>query len=456
MSERLKALLFILSFGILCIPQESRSQINQKSIYDTINRDDLGNVSDQFQDLFFQAITQSAIENPEKAISILKKAKRLDTNQGVIYFELAKNYNALGDFEEAENNFLRALKERPDDQMIWSQLYKVYEQTKNYPKAIEVAKKLAVFNEAYKIDLAQLYLLNKQYKWALQSLDDIDSKKGRNEFRSALRRKIYRKTDDVNRFIHDLKQKIESEPDNIQNYTDLIDLYIQSHQLEKAYQTGLKLQNRNPDTVETQLAFYKYYLHQGEYSKAVKSMKLLLNNGEIDPELKMDIVKDFSALVKNHPEYEDDLVWVLGEEGSQGNQSNQQLGEYYIGKNNIKAISYFEKALKETPGNFKLIKETLILQNKEKQFAEALKISSEALDIFPSQPFLYLMRGTSQNGLGNYSAAKENLENGLSFVVDNTTLKFKFYKELVKVYKEMGNTKKAMIFQEKANQLKTK
>lgn len=441
--------------GMIFMPVKSRAQIENNSIHDTINQDDLGNVSDKFQDCFFDALTQRAIENYEKAIKALKKCQGLNSEKAVIYFELGENYSALKDYPEAEENFLKALKKQPDDRAILTSLYDVYYQTKNYPKAINTAKKLTAFDINYYEDLANLYLLSADYVLGLKALDRINSKKGQSDYRDALRRRILAKAKGQKGVIAYLKDKIEAAPENTQNYTDLMFAHDQAGQMEKAFQTAEKLQKIHPKAPQPHLVFYKIYRKKGQHNKAVESMKAVLTSETIGNDVKKEVIQDFSDFVKKNPQYENDLVQVLGEEESEGNQSNQQLGEYYIGKNNKKAISFFKKALDETPNNFKLIKETLLLQVKENQFADALKLAKRALGIFPSQPIFYLLRGVSENALENYKPAEESLNTGVDFVIDNPQMKADFYTQLSKAYQGLGNSEKAAAFQQKAANLKT-
>src|SRR5699024_1561753 len=160
-------------------------------------------------------------------------------------------------------------------------------------------------------------------------------------------------------------------PDNMDNYSDLILLYNRLGRQKEAFDTAKTLLDKEPEAVEANLGLYAYYLEQGKNKKAVTAMKALLKDDDLDKDIKKQIIKQFSKLVKTHSEYEDDLIWALGEESSGGHQSNQQLGEYYLGNDNAKALSYFEKALNETPTNFKLIKQTLTLQVKENHYGAA-------------------------------------------------------------------------------------
>ena len=53
--------------------------------------DDLGNVEDNFQQHFFEALKLKAIENYDRAIEELKICLQIKDNDAVVYFELGKN-----------------------------------------------------------------------------------------------------------------------------------------------------------------------------------------------------------------------------------------------------------------------------------------------------------------------------------------------------------------------------
>ena len=59
--------------------------------------DDLGNVSDAFQERFFEGLKQKGIQNYEKALEALSEALNAagddKEQQAVVHFEMAKNHN---------------------------------------------------------------------------------------------------------------------------------------------------------------------------------------------------------------------------------------------------------------------------------------------------------------------------------------------------------------------------
>ena len=181
----------LLLFGILGIPIGVYAQ-------DKPPTNDLGNVSDDFQENFFEALKQKGIENYELALNALDKAKVAakdnQENKAVVYFEKGKNLTALKRFEEAEINYNLVLEWSPEKLDVLEALYDMYYDAKNYKAAIPVVKKLVLQDSDYKEDLANLYHRTKQYDKALLLLDELDEEWGESTYRNALRTQIYRVT----------------------------------------------------------------------------------------------------------------------------------------------------------------------------------------------------------------------------------------------------------------------
>ena len=142
----------ILIFGILFIPQTSYAQVDFNKRPD----DDLGNVEDEFQDYFFEALKQKGIENYDRAVDALQRCLNLDSKQPVIYFELGKNYNKLKNFGAAEDALKKAISMQPDNLWFLDELYDVYFQQDDINNAIKTIKQLVKHHPYYKEDLAAL------------------------------------------------------------------------------------------------------------------------------------------------------------------------------------------------------------------------------------------------------------------------------------------------------------
>ena len=133
----------------------------------------------------------------------------------------------------------------------------------------------------------------------------------------------------------------------------------------------------------------------------------------------------------------------------------EKLGDYYIHKQQKEeALKFYLKGIVKDNNNFSLLKSTLLLQVEFNKFEDASKLSSEALEIFPSQPFLYLANGIANIKLKNITIAVENLELGLDYLFDDPNLEHDFYEQLSIAFTLKGDNKKAKMYTKKALVLK--
>lgn len=445
-------------FGILSIP---KPLLAQETKTDSIQNpsDGLGNVSDAFQENFFEALKQKAIENYELALTALNKAEKVaksPENKAVVYFEMGKNYAYLKQYSQAENNFNKVLKSQGNRLDVLEQLYDLSYQQKDYEKSITLVQKLIPFDEDYKEDLANLYTLTKQYDKALTQLDELDNLWGESDIRNVLRTEIYRATGNTEGAIENLEKKIDNNPKNEQEQLNLIFLYSEQGNTEKAFDAAKTLLKNNPKSQLVHLALYKFYLDEGNPTEALKSMKIVFTSNQIDTESKYKVLGDYIQFVNENPEHEKDLeevVILFSVEN--GGKVYEKIGDYFVAKSNKEqALNYYEKGISEDPDNYNLLKNTLLLQVDFKKYEEAAKLSSEGLEIFPAQALLYLLNGVANNGLQNPDAAIESLETGLDYILEDPKMEHDFYEQLIHAYTAKGETKKATMYSEKAAAIK--
>lgn len=96
---------------------------------------------------------------------------------------------------------------------------------------------------------------------------------------------------------------------------------------------------------------------------------------------------------------------------------------------------------------------TLQAYTENLQFDLLAKKADELTQFYPTQPHYYYYTGLAFNQLQNFEKAKEFLETGLDFVVDDDSLTINFYIQLGEAYNGLGNMKKKETFFTKANDL---
>lgn len=423
------------------------------------NEDDLGNVTDEFQENFFEALKQKAIENYEKAIVALKKCEKLQPENPVVHFELGKNYNLLDNHEAAISSLQKANRIKPNQQWVLAELMEAFYENKNYDEAIIIAKNLVPLDAEYYNNLADLYFKTQKYDELLQLLDRLDAELGVDEFRLGLRQQIYSLTKNTPARIEVVKQAIKANPEDESHYLNLIFIYSEEGMEAEAFAAAEDMKKKFPLSKVVHLALYKFYLDDDKPEDALKSMKIVLAAEEIDVDSKFKVLNDFLLFAAPRPEYEADLKEVIELFSTTENNPRiyQKLGEYFLIKNEKeKALSYFEQGITRDLDNFELLRNTLLLQLDLGRYKEASALSEKALEIFPAQPVLYLIKGTALNLQQEFKKAEEALTFGLDYVIENENMEVDFFDQLSKTYSGLGNEKKASDFLQRAKEIKNK
>ena len=451
MKHKIYILLFF--FGMLLVPQSQYAQVD----FNKKPNDDLGDIEDKFQELFFEALKQKGIENYDRSVEALLKCIELDDSQSVLYYELGKDYIKLKNFGAAEDALKTAVNKQPDNEWYLNALYDLYLLENDNNKAIKTLKQLAEHHPDYKEDLVELYVANKKFNDALKLLDELDVEKGISPVRDYMRNKIYEATGRKKDQIKNLEERVDNNPDNESNYLALIYRYSENNQKEKAFETAKELLKNNPNSQLVHLALYKFYLEDNDTEKAIKSMKIVIQSPQIKSDAKLKVLSDFVNFVSDNPQYEPDLIEATTlVEGTNNANSIVEIAQYYLKKGDKnKALKYYEQALILEPDNFSVLKNSLLLYIDLKQYEMAVDKSNIALQKYPAQAIIYLINGVALNELKKANEAIGVLETGLDYIIDDTKMESDFYTQLSISYTMLNNTVKAKLFSDKAKQLET-
>jgi tetratricopeptide (TPR) repeat protein len=421
--------------------------------------DDLGNVTDAFQENFFEALKQKGIENYELALEALKRAHKSTgndpTQEAVINYEMAKNLTSLKRYDEADESFQKVLATTGDRMDVLESLYDLYYQQRNYEAAIPLVQKLIKKDDDYKEDLANLYHRTKRYNQALELLDELDESWGESVYRDSLRKQIYQITGNKEGAIQDLESKIDKNPKKEQDYLNLIYLYSQEGDTEKAFSMALSLLKELPNATKVHLALYKFYLEKEEIPQAIHSIQVIFESTEIEEESKLKVLSDYLNFVSDHPEYDEtveDLLPILLK--SEHGDRFEQIGNYFMSKgNHTMALKFYEEGIRLDEDNFSLLKNTILLEIDSGKFTEAASLSENGLAIFPAQALLYLLNGVANNKLNDPEKAIISLEMGIDFLLDDPKMERDFYIQLAEAYRIKGELTKAAEWNRRAAQI---
>ena len=444
----MKRIVLIISFSVLLC--------NSVVVLAQTEPEDIKVDGDKFQDFFYESLFQKSIENYDKSIASLEQCLKLKPNDATVYFEFGKNYLASKDYKNAYSSFEHATQIDPSNKWFWVGMYDVCYQTKDFNQAIIIVNKIIPFDPEYKEDLVSLYMATRQFDKALAGINELNEKTGKIDRREMYKMEILAEGKYQNTEIDNLIDQINKNPKEESNYIALIFLYSNNNQEDKVLEISKKLEKEIPDSVWAQVSLFKSYLEQKDGTNAVKSMNIVLASPKIDSKIKHRILNEFLLFATANPQFTPDLDNAIGyfKTDKEVNVA-KEIGKFYYNKKQWEnAIKYFDLSEKNN-SDIDIETNLLWLQaNTElKQFEQVNKKAKAMIDTFPAEPQFYYYAGLANNQLLQFKKAKEILEMGLEYVIENVALEINFNIQLGEAFNGLGDTTKKEFYFNKANQL---
>ena len=440
----MKQLIFIFLFTVL--------QCNTALLWAQNIPEDVALEKDEFEDSFYESLKQKGIENYDKAIIELEKCLKIQPNNATIYFELGKNYLEQKEYKKAYESFEKATKIDPNNRWFWVGMYDVCYENKEFEKAIPIVLKLIEFKKEYKEELVSLYMNTDQYDNALELINELNDQVGKLEMREIYKSEIlqdpkFHSAERVN-----LLEQIKKNPKEESNYIALIFLYNKNNQEELAQQIAKKLELEIPNSDWAKVSLFKLYLKNNDGENAVKAMNFVLGSMKIDQKIKHRIFNEFLLFIKDKPQFDSDLEKAVSYfDTDKSIEVAKELGKFYHNKKNWeKAIRFYEIQLKKIPDELETALLLFECYTEKGNFDVIEKKVETFIQIYPTQPQFYYYLGLAYNQKGTYKKAKDVLESGLDFVVDNPKLEINFNIQLGEAYNGLGDLKKKEYYFSKA------
>jgi tetratricopeptide (TPR) repeat protein len=419
------------------------------------NPDSIALVDDQLENNFYEAVKQRGIENYDKAIVSIQKCIEKEPKNAAFQYELGKNYLSLKNYVDAESAFKKAVELDNKQRWYWNGLYDVYYQTKDYQKSIPIVEKLIEFDPNMKEDLVSLFMNTNQHGKALDLLKDMESKSKLTSTMEFYKLKIQESNTYSKPQKEQLEEAIKKNPKVEQNYIDLIVLYTSFNQEDKAFEVAKQLEKEIPNSDWAHVSLVKFHLNNNDGENASKSLFKILENDFIDLKIKHRVFNEFLIFAVKNPSYLKDIDKAIPYfDNDREINVAKELAKFFWKKNDLdKTAFYFEKGLKKNPEDVDAMELYLEVLIQKQDYQLVTRRADDYIESFPTQADFYFYSGLGYNQLKEYKKAKNILENGLDFVIENKVLEANFYKQLIISCENLNDSATKQMYTNKLKQL---
>lgn len=163
---------------------------------------------------------------------------------------------------------------------------------------------------------------------------------------------------------------------------------------------------------------------------------------------------EFLIFSANHPEFTSNLDKAINYfDNDKLINVSKEVAKFFLKKNRKEeSMKYFEKSIENKPDDLDAYSYLMPLLIDNNEFQKVEKLANSQLELYPTQANLYYYCGLALNNLSKFKEAKNKLEEGIDFIIEDEQLEQNFYKQLLIAFEKLGDSKNSQKYQSKIKQ----
>ncbi|HSH19464.1 MAG TPA: tetratricopeptide repeat protein, partial [Draconibacterium sp.] len=387
----------------------------------------------EFDYMFSEALKQKMFGNTQNAIQILSNCLQIDPNSSAAMYELASIHAGNNDFASATLLLEKATSLNPKNIWYKQMLAQIYQQSQKFEEAAQLYTELLKEdpeNQQYLYTKAILLANAQKYEEAINTYRILEKKTGINEQISVEIQQLYVANGEVDKAFGEIEKLIESNPSEPKYYGLLADLYQSQGDSINALKNYNKILEMDPESGFVHFSLANYYLEHKEFEKSFEETKKGFSSKNVELQTKLQL---YIMLVSNREESkisdgkEAELVDILIENHPDEFLVYTIQADYLLRNNKLEeGREVLLKALELENNDFKIWERVLFIDNDLQDWQGLYEHSTEAIELFPNQPSIYLLKSVACIQLERYAETVTVIEEGMDLIVDNPPLKGQF------------------------------
>jgi tetratricopeptide (TPR) repeat protein len=199
----------------------------------------------------------------------------------------------------------------------------------------------------------------------------------------------------------------------------------------------------NSNSSEVHMAMGEYYKRKKNHETALDEFMLGFADSDINIDRKIQVLLEYYNITQRDKRLLAKVI-ELGNVACLAHAEDPKswavLGDFYARESQKEdALKMYKQSI-AVGGNKLLIWNQVLFLNLELKDYHQLVIDSEAaIEIFPNEPFMYLMNGFGHYELKQYQKAIDIMVEGSDYVIDNKPLKAQFFSTIGECYYRLGD-----------------
>jgi tetratricopeptide (TPR) repeat protein len=389
----------------------------------------------KFDATFIDANKEKIRNNFDESIKLLKECLTLQPDNSTVNFLLSEVYQEKQLIEDAEIYAKRAVKFDAKNTWYKKQLASIYVKQKKYKDAALVYHDISKLDNDMNMEIesAYMFLLARESKKALKSLDNVERKAGVNEEIIKQKEQIYLAQNKLGKAINEIEKLIKAYPNDAKYIGMLADLYMANNKSNKAVDLYLQCIKVDPQNGLANFALADYYLTKGDIEKYVNFTKVGMSSKTTDVKSKLNAMVSFIALkdIANHTNICYDLAHVFIEANPFESTSYLVLGDLYeLDKDFESARLQYLKAVSMDASNFMAWQQLIFCSSELRNNSYLQKDCENAIEYFPNQALFYVYLSIASEQLKDYEKAFNSAKKGIEFAADQKEILIQLYSTL--------------------------
>lgn len=247
-----------------------------------------------YDTFFLEAIVQRQKGNNDAAFDLLQHCIKLNPKAAEAYYFLAQYYQLLKNDSLAGQNYLKAAELEPDNTVFLETVAQWYVNQQDYDNAIKAVERL--YNEDKSRDdllemLCELYQQTENYPKAIETLNRIEAAEGKSERLSYSKSEIYTKQGLKQAAISEMEALARQYPNDL-NYKGMYaDMLLRNDEEQQALRLYNEILAEEPDNTRALVSLRSYYRVQGETEIADSLTERILLNPSTTTEQRVYLMR---------------------------------------------------------------------------------------------------------------------------------------------------------------------